>query len=138
MDISAYWKDTLAQDRQAMEGYFRPDAVIRWHCTNEQFTVPEFIRANCEYPGEWDGKIERTERSGDLLVTAVNVYPKDRSASFHVVSFFRLQDGKIAALDEYWGDDGEPPAWRKAEKPRNRTHYPVIISPRKTDLRRRP
>ena len=113
MDISAYWKDTLAQDRQAMEGYFRPDAVIRWHCTNEQFTVPEFIRANCEYPGEWDGKIERTERSGDLLVTAVNVYPKDRSASFHVVSFFRLQDGKIAALDEYWGDDGEPPAWRK-------------------------
>ena len=113
MDISAYWKDTLAQDRQAMTGYFRPDAVIRWHCTNEQFTVPEFIRANCEYPGEWDGKIERTERSGDLLVTAVNVYPKDRSASFHVVSFFRLQDGKIAALDEYWGDDGEPPAWRK-------------------------
>ena len=66
MDISAYWKDTLAQDRQAMAGYFRPDAVIRWHCTNEQFTVPEFIRANCEYPGEWDGKIERTERSGDL------------------------------------------------------------------------
>ena len=96
MDISAYWKDTLAQDRQAMAGYFRPDAVIRWHCTNEQFTVPEFIRANCEYPGEWDGKIERTERSGDLLVTAVNVYPKDRSASFHVVSFFRLEDGTIA------------------------------------------
>ena len=114
MDISAYWKDTLAQDRQAMAGYFRPDAVIRWHCTNEQFTVPEFIRANCEYPGEWDGKIERTERSGDLLVTAVNVYPKDRSASFHGVSFFRLEDGKIAALDEYWGDDGEPPAWRKS------------------------
>ena len=114
MDISAYWKDTLAQDRQAMKGYFRPDAVIRWHCTNEQFTVPEFIRANCEYPGEWDGKIERTERSGDLLVTAVNVYPKDRSASFHVVSFFRLEDGKITALDEYWGDDGEPPAWRKS------------------------
>ena len=113
MDISAYWKDTLAQDRQAMAGYFRPDAVIRWHCTNEQFTVPEFIRANCEYPGEWDGKIERTERSGDLLVTAVNVDPKDRSTSFHVVSFFRLEDGKIAALDEYWGDDGEPPAWRK-------------------------
>ena len=71
MDISAYWKDTLAQDRQAMAGYFRPDAVIRWHCTNEQFTVPEFIRANCEYPGEWDGKIERTERSGDLLVTVI-------------------------------------------------------------------
>ena len=114
MDISAYWKDTLAQDRQAMEGYFRPDAVIRWHCTNEQFTVPEFIRANCEYPGEWDGKIERTERSGDLLVTAVNVYPKDRSASFHAVSFFTLKDGRIMALDEYWADDGEPPAWRKS------------------------
>ena len=30
--------------------YFCEDARIRWHCTNEEFTVGEYIRANCDYP----------------------------------------------------------------------------------------
>ena len=46
-------------------------------------------------------------------VTAVRVWPADRSASYHVVSFFILDHGLITALDEYWADDGEPPAWRR-------------------------
>ena len=52
-----------------MKGYFRPDACVRWHNTNEQFTVDEFIRANCEYPGKWDGKVERVETKGDTIIT---------------------------------------------------------------------
>ena len=24
-----------------------------------------------------------------------------------------VEDGRIAALEEYWGDDGPPPAWRQ-------------------------
>ena len=113
MNIEAFWKDILQQNRDTLAGWFQPDAVIRWHCTNEQFTVPEFIRANCEYPGEWDGVVERAEQYGDRLVTVVNVFPKDRSASFHVVSFIKLKDDKIITVDEYWADDGEAPAWRK-------------------------
>ena len=113
MNIEAFWKDILQQNRDTLAGWFQPDAVIRWHCTNEQFTVPEFIRANCEYPGEWDGVVERAEQYGDRLVTVVNVFPKDHSASFHVVSFIRLKDDKIITVDEYWADDGEAPAWRK-------------------------
>ncbi len=113
MNAEAFWKDVLQQNRDALEAWFCPDAVIRWHCTNEQFTVPEFIRANCEYPGEWDGNIERTEQHGDQMVTVVNVYPKDRTASFHVISFISLKDDRISMVDEYWADDGEAPAWRK-------------------------
>ncbi len=114
MDINAFWKDVLSQDRGALAEYFCPDALVRWPCTNEQFTVQEFIRANCEYPGDWDGEIERADRCGDRLVTVVHVFPGDRSASFHAVSFFTLKDGRIMSLDEYWADDGEPPAWRKS------------------------
>ena len=77
------------------------------------FTVEEYIRANCEYPGEWDGVIERTETVGNLTVAVVNVYAKDRSVSFHVVSFMRIEEDRICALDEYWGDDGEAPQWRR-------------------------
>ena len=113
MDIQAFWRYILTQNREALPAYFRPEAVIRWHCTNEQFSVPEFIRANCDYPGDWDGSIEREERHGDEIITVVRVFPKDRSASFHVVSFMKLMDDRIASLDEYWADDGEAPAWRK-------------------------
>ena len=30
------------------------------------------------------------------------------------MSFYRFEGGKIARMDEYWGDDGQPPAWRQA------------------------
>lgn len=113
MDIHACWRAVLDQDAEAMRSFLHPSAVIRWHCTNECFSAEEFIRTNCEYPGSWDGQIERTETMGDLIITAVRVFPKDASASFHCVSFMRLHEGKIIALDEYWSDDGPPPQWRQ-------------------------
>lgn len=112
MDIYQFWKDVLKQDANAIREYFKKDAYINWHCTNEHFTVDEFIIANCEYPGNWDGEVERVEHINDLLVTVVHVYPKDKSLSFHVTSFFKIIDEKIIAVDEYWADDGDAPKWR--------------------------
>ena len=62
--------------------FFKEDACIRWHNTREQFTVNEFIRANCEYPGEWTGEVERLEKAGDLNIMAVHVHTKDDSPVF--------------------------------------------------------
>lgn len=112
VDIHGFWRAVLAQDEQKIRAYFREDAYVNWHCTNERFTVDEFIIANCEYPGEWGGEVERIERLDDLVITATRVYPRDRSASFHVTSFIRIADDKIISMDEYWADDGEPPQWR--------------------------
>lgn len=114
LDIDAYWAATLAQQPQAMEPFFHPDALIRWPNTNECFTAAEFVRVNCEYPGEWEGRIERVESMGPLVITAVHVYDKAHTVSFHVTSFFHVENGQITALDEYWGDDGSPPSWRQA------------------------
>lgn len=113
MDIQKYWQAVLEQDREALADFFREDAWVNWHNTNEHFTVSEFIRANCDYPGQWDGEVERIVELEDQIITAVHVYPKDRSLSFHVVSFLRVRDGKIRSIDEYWGDDGQPPKWRQ-------------------------
>lgn len=115
MDIHAFWNAVLRQDESAIRAYFHPDAYVNWHCTNEHFTVEEFIRANCEYPGDWDGEVERVEKNGDLLITVTHVYPKDGSASFHAISFIKIVDGLIASVDEYWGDDGDAPDWRLAK-----------------------
>jgi hypothetical protein len=112
MDIYGFWRDVLAQKADAIRAYFDQSACINWHCTNEHFTVEEFVLANCEYPGDWDGEVERLERASDLFITVTHVYSQDRTLSFHVTSFIKVLNGKIAALDEYWADDGAAPEWR--------------------------
>lgn len=113
MDIKLFWKDVLSQNQRSLQGYFHEDAVIRWHCSNELFTVSEYIRVNCEYPGQWAGKIERIEETADSIITAVRVFPKDHSSSFHVVNFCKIENGLIVEMDEYWSDDGAAPEWRR-------------------------
>lgn len=112
MDIYKFWKAVLEQNADIIREYFDKNAYINWHCTNEHFNVDEFIIANCEYPGNWDGEVERVEKINDLLVTVTHVYPKDKTLSFHVTSFIKVINGKIAAIDEYWADDGIAPDWR--------------------------
>lgn len=113
MNIEQFWSDVLAQRADEIRKYFHADAGIKWHCTNEHFSVDEYVLANCEYPGDWDGVIERMTTANDMIITETQVYSKVSSISFHVVSFIKLRDDKIVAMDEYWADDSEPPKWRK-------------------------
>ena len=112
MNIKGFWKAVLAQDEKEIKKFFHEKAYINWHFTNEHFTVDEFIIANCEYPGDWDGIVERVEVMGDLVITATLVYSKDRSAAFHVTSFIKTENDKIISMDEYWTEDGDAPQWR--------------------------
>lgn len=116
MDISAYFQDVVAQNRERLADYFAPDARILWHNTNEQFSAAEFIRANCEYPGRWEGQIERLLPIQDGWVLAGRVWEREEKSSFHVVSFIRIEGEKIVRIDEYWGDDGPPPQWRREKR----------------------
>ena len=116
MDVKEFWIDVLKQNREKLISYFHKDAVIRWHCSNELFTVSEYIKANCEYPGEWEGKIERIEKTENMIITAVRVYSVNKSSSFHVVSFIKTENNLITEMDEYWADDTEVPECRHKMK----------------------
>lgn len=108
--MQLYWRYIAEQNADELFSFFHEDGLIRWHCSNEQFSVPEFIKANCEYPGKWNGELERMEQNGDQIITAAHIWSDE--VSCHVVSFFQMEQGKIRQLDEYWGDDGEIPDWR--------------------------
>ncbi len=111
--VTAFWADVVAQRAHNLREYFIPTATINWHNTNEHFTVEEYIVANCEYPGDWRGQVERLEVFGDKAVSVTRVWLADQNTSYHAVSFFGFVGDKIAILDEYWGDDGAPPQWRQ-------------------------
>lgn len=116
MNVYEFWNAVLVQNEKEIRKFFHKDACIKWHCTNEQFDLNEYVIANCEYPGDWKGTVERVEVFNDLIITVTNVYPKDRSSSFHVTSFIKIQGDKIISMDEYWADDGDVPQWRIDKK----------------------
>ncbi len=116
MDINLLWNSIISQDEAALREYFDKDAVIRWHCTNEEFSADEYITVNCKYPGNWKGEIERMEEVGDTVILVGKVFPQEENMSFHVVSFIKIKNDLIVEMDEYWADDGTAPEWRKMLK----------------------
>lgn len=108
--IKKFWSDVVAQNKDNLRKYFWEDAIIRWHCTNEAFNLEEYIIANCEYPGSWNGEIERLIEVGNTIITVTRVYSEDMSC--HATSFFTIENNKIKELNEYFGDDGFAPKWR--------------------------
>lgn len=111
--IGDFFKTVITQDAIAMRSFFAPDATVRWHNTNEQFLVDEYIRANCEYPGKWNGEIVRLEQSVNSVIMVAHVYSTKPEVSFHVTTFYQIENDKIQTMDEYWGDDGNAPQWRQ-------------------------
>ena len=107
--IRALWRDVSAQD-EAMRVHFTADAVILWPNTNECFTVPEFVRVNREYPGQWEARVEWIGPEGSFSVT--RVWSPER-AIFRAVSFYRWKGDNICRLEEDWGDVGLAPDWRR-------------------------
>ena len=112
MNVQHLWNDIITQNKDRLPEYFKDDAVILWPCTNEQFTVEEYVKVNCEYPGIWKGEIERFEDMRNEVILVGHVYSDDEKISCHVVSFITLIDNKIIRMVEFWADDGEAPSWR--------------------------
>lgn len=114
--IATFWRDVTEQNGPSLRSYFSKDAVVKWHNTNERFTVEDYLIANCEYPGNWTGEIQRIEQINDLIITVVRVHDLDDGISVHATSFIRFHEGKIVEMDEYWSDDGKVPQWRLDKK----------------------
>ena len=111
-DLQRYWQAVCGKDAEKMRQFFADNAVIRWHNTDEVFPVDKFIAVNCDYPDNWSFEIERDENYANKITSVTRVYSLQSNLSFHAVSFFEVSNDKITALDEYWGDDDEPPKWR--------------------------
>lgn len=113
MDIVGFIESIVAKDEQAMRGYFLPDAHINWPCTNEHFSLDEFIKVNCGYPSEWGCLVERIEMLPELYITVTHVFKVGDGASYHATAFVRIKDDKVICMDEYWAEDSALPEWRK-------------------------
>ena len=89
------------------------DFEAHWPNTRERIRSREsFIALNESYPGTWRCAVRRIEECADGVVTVTEI--GDDRTSLFAVSFFRVRDGRIAAVEEYFADNGPPPFDRSA------------------------
>lgn len=108
--ICDLWKAIAEQNEEKLARFFTVDAQIAWPNTNERFDLPGYLRANCEYPGQWSGKVEKVAADGSCSVA--KVWSREGDVS-RAVTFYQWRNGKIERMTEYWGDVGPAPAWRR-------------------------
>ena len=93
-----------------------PDCNIYWPNTRERFRGRQkLIDMNKRYPGRWYIDVSDVIVRDDLVVSVVRVYSKEDKQSFYATSFFKLKNGLIKEITEYWGEITEAPAWRITE-----------------------
>lgn len=92
------------------------DCFVYWPNTRELFRGSrKLIDMNKYYPGRWYIEVIDVIAKNDLVISVVRVYSKEQKESFYATSFFKLKDGLIAEITEYWGNVTEAPAWRLAQ-----------------------
>lgn len=104
------WQAIARQDAHELARFFTVDARILWPNSGERFDLPGYLRANCDYPGQWSGQVERIAEDGSYSVA--RVWSAEGLAS-RAVTFYQWRNGKILQMTEYWGEIGPAPGWRK-------------------------
>lgn len=107
--IRELWQAVAAQDAGAMAPFFTRDAEVLWPNSDELFTLSEYLRANCEYPGQWQGEVEQIGPGGSFSI--VRVWTEGYTS--RAISFYQWRGDKICRMVEYWGDVAPAPRWRQ-------------------------
>ncbi len=112
MDIQAFITAVVQKDESAMRIFLDENLRVRWHNTNEEFTLEEYLNVNCSYPGNWLGEIKTIMPTNEGCVAVVQIYSEDKKIKIHQISIVKIKDNKITELDEYYSEDGIAPQWR--------------------------
>lgn len=112
--VQRWWTALQARDWVRARDCLHPEVEARWWTSGERFSGADaLVQVNANYPEGWTIhllEVEHLEDGRVMSIARVDHPPH----SFFANSFFRLDDGRITALDEYWATVEEPPAWRKA------------------------
>jgi ketosteroid isomerase-like protein len=108
-----FWRRMASNDFASVAGLLAEGFVCDWPQSGERIAGAEaFVRVNAEYPahGRWRFDVRRVVGGAGEAVSEVAV--TDGVLRAVAVSFFTVEDGRIARLREYWPDPFDAPEWR--------------------------
>lgn len=110
--VRALWDAFERRDWTAARRLLADDAVMTWVCTAERFHGGDaIIEVNARYPEGWSIRVIDCSAldDGRILSLVCVTHPPQR---FFATSLFRVAQGHIQAIEEYWATAEAPPAWR--------------------------
>ncbi len=128
--VRALWAAFQARDWPRARALLRENLVATWWTSGERFTTADgFVAAQSTYPEGWTIRLIECERLEDGRVMSL-VRVDHAPNSFYATSLFRLDDGVIYAIDEYWATAEAPPAWRESAGLPGRQRFDALDDPR--------
>ena len=113
--VREFWRLMGTNDFASVKTVLFPALVVEWPQSKERIRGAEnFVRLNAEYPtdtGRWRFTINRLVAQANVVVTQVSV--TDGTQKAEPVSFFTVEDGKIAHMVEYWPEPYDAPENRR-------------------------
>lgn len=107
----SWWRYNDARDFAAAAALCATGCTIDWPLSGERFETPDdWATAMQHYPGVWRCTVQTLVASEDRAVTIARVF--DATTSVTAISLFRVSDGRITELVEYWPESYNPPEWR--------------------------
>jgi ketosteroid isomerase-like protein len=117
-----FWEAMMTNDFRLVGSLLSDDFVLEWPQSNERIRGRDnFATMNEEYPahGRWHFTVNRIV--GDDLEAVSDVFVTDGVQNARAISFFTIQEGRIAKLVEFWP---EPFTGRE-----DRKHLVEMINP---------
>jgi GNAT superfamily N-acetyltransferase len=124
------WHAFQARDWDAAQRLMRTDMQAHWWTSGERFeTAAAFVEAQRRYPEGWSIRLIECERLEDGRVMSL-VRVDHAPAVYYATSFFKVDDGLIIGIDEYWATAEAPPAWRNPPAIPGLVRFDPIDDPR--------
>lgn len=111
--IREFWKSVNMQEKEIIPTFFKDGATIFWQNTNEEMDVDEYVARTCSAEVERSYEIKQIEETGDHEWTCIVLMSSQAlNHEFYSIAFIKVEDDKIARLDEYWSEIGNAPTWK--------------------------
>lgn len=111
--VREFWRLMATNDFASVAAVLAPGFVLEWPQSRERIRGAErFARVNREYParGPWRFTIQGLVAGAAEVVTDVTV--SDGAVTARAISFFTLENGRIARIVEFWPEPYAAPAHR--------------------------
>jgi GNAT superfamily N-acetyltransferase len=128
--VRALWSAFQARDWSAARKLLRPDLQATWWTSGERFDHAEaFVQVQSLFPEGWSVQLIECERLEDGRVMSL-VRVEHAPHRYYATSLFRVDDGLIIGIDEYWATAQQPPDWRQSASVPGLTRFDPLDDPR--------
>ncbi len=128
--VRGLWAALQARDWTRARALLHRDLQTHWWTSGERFAGADaFVEVNARCPEGWAIHVIEVAHMDDgraMSVVRVDQAPD----TFFATSFFRVDDGLITGIDEYWATVKAPPAWRGADALAGRSCFDPRDDPR--------